>query len=142
VRTVFAALGAAALIWGGWLAVDLVAGSTGDGVQVAAFVVGGPLVHDLVVAPAVGLTGLLIARRVPIPWRTPVALGAAATGVLVILALPLLWRPYGVAANPGLHDRDYPAGVAAALAAVWIAVAVTGTVSVIRARRRAVNDES
>lgn len=80
--------------------------------------------HDAVVAPVVGIGGLVLARALP-PWaRVPVATGAVLSGVLVLLTIPLVWRPYGVAVNPGLHDRNYVLGLAIALGVVWLGVAV------------------
>ncbi|HVK21031.1 MAG TPA: hypothetical protein VM677_06700, partial [Actinokineospora sp.] len=94
--------------------------------QGLAWFVGGPVVHDAVVAPVVGGVGLLIASRISPRWRTPVLAGSVATGVLALLAVPLLWRPFGVPDNPGLHDRDYWLGLGVSLAIVWAAVALGG----------------
>lgn len=124
IRALFAIPGLAALAWSAWLAWDFAAASTKDGWQALAWFVGGPVLHDGIVAPAVGITGLLIARVVPKAWRVPVAVGAVLTAILVLLAIPLLWRPFGVPSNPGLHDRNYAAGLAVAVGVCWVAVLV------------------
>ncbi|HWM06950.1 MAG TPA: hypothetical protein VNP92_31820 [Actinophytocola sp.] len=130
VRLVFALAGAAALAWGGWLLWELV-GSRGW-LQAAFWLVGGPVVHDALVAPVVGLVGLALTRFVPRAWRVPVAVGAVLSGVLALLAAPLLWRPFGVAVNPGLHDADYVLGLSIALGVVWVGVLAGG---MVRAKR-------
>lgn len=127
-RVLVGVLGIAALAWGGLLALDL-----SEQVSVGAWFLAGPLVHDFLLAPIVGGLGLLLARTLSPVWRTPVAVGATLTGVLVVLAVPLLWRT-DEPANPGLHDRNYPVGLAAALALVWLTVLAVGAV---RARARA-----
>ncbi len=123
-RWIFALAGLAALAWGAWLAWDVAAGH--DSLQAAAWFVGGPLVHDGLVAPAVGLGGLLLVRVLPPDWRAPVAIGTTVSAVLALLAVPLLLRPFGVAANPGLHDGNYALGLAVALGVVWLGVLVAG----------------
>src|SRR2546421_880481 len=121
-RAVLAITGAAALAWGGWLAWDFVTHSTKDGLQALAWFAGGPIVHDGLIAPLVGITGLGIVRLLPGWWRAPVAIGLVLTGILAILAVPLLWRPFGVPSNPGLHDGNYAAGLAIALGVCWLVV--------------------
>jgi hypothetical protein len=135
-RAILAAAGLAALAWGAWLTWDFATASARDGIQALAFFLGATVVHDALVAPLVGLTGLLIARRLPPPWRTPVAAGGALSAVLVLLAVPLLWHPFGVPTNPGLHDDDYAVHLLISLAAVWLVVVVAGTVT-SRSRARA-----
>ena len=121
-RALFAIAGLAALAWGAWLAWDFATSSTRDGVQALAWFVGGPVLHDGLIAPAVGVIGLAIARYLPRPARAPVAIGLVATAVLTVLAIPLLWRPFGVPDNPGLHDVDYAPRLALALGACWLLV--------------------
>jgi hypothetical protein len=123
-RGLFAVAGLAALAWGAWLAWD--SAPTHDSLQAAAWFVGGPLLHDGLVAPAVGIGGLVLMRFVPVAWRVPVAVGAVLSGVLALLAVPLLFRPFGVAANPGLHDGNYVLGLSVALGVVWVGVLVCG----------------
>ncbi len=123
-RWSFAVAGAAALAWGAWLAWEF-AGRP-KAIQAALWFVGGPVVHDGLVAPAVGVAGLVLARVLPGAWRVPVAVGAVLSGVLALVAIPLLWRPFGVAANAGLHDNDYVLGLSIALGVVWLGVAVAG----------------
>lgn len=131
-RTLLAIAGAAALAWGGYLVAEFALAP--DAWQAALWFLGGPLVHDAVVAPIVGAIGLLIATRLPAHWRTPVTAGVVATGVLVVLAVPLLWGPLGVPENPGLHDRDYGLGLAAALCVVWLLAVVAGLITSRRTR--------
>jgi hypothetical protein len=125
-RVILALAGLALLGYGSVLAWEFATSRTVNAVQGAAWFVGGPLVHDGLVAPAVGVAGLALTRLVPRPWRTPVAVGVVVTAVLTLLAVPLLWRPFGVVTNPGLHDRNYGAGLAIAVGVVWLAVAVAG----------------
>lgn len=129
-RSLFALAGAAALAWGAWLAWDFAGGR--GALQAALWLVGGPVVHDALVAPAVGLVGVALVRFVPATWRAPMAVGAVLSGVLALLAVPLLWRPFGVAVNPGLHDADYVLGLSIALGVVWAGVVVSGVVRNLR----------
>ncbi len=128
-RWSFAVAGLAALAWGAWLAWDFA--GRHDAIQAAFWFVGGPVVHDGLVAPAVGVAGLVLSRFVPVAWRVPVAVGAVLSGVLALLAVPLLWHPFGVATNPGLHDRNYALGLTVALGVVWLGVAVAGAIRVL-----------
>jgi hypothetical protein len=130
-------MGLALLGYGAVLAWEFGTSRTVNAVQGIAWFVGGPLVHDGLIAPAVGLVGLLLARTVTQPWRTPIIVGLVLTAVLALLATPLLWRPFGVVTNPGLHDRNYGAGLAITLGVVWLAVAVTGLAATAsRSRKR------
>jgi hypothetical protein len=85
----------------------------------------GPVLHDLLVAPAVGGTGWLLARLLPPRWRHRVAVGLAGTGTLLLLAVPLLLRPSPAAPNPGLQDRPYLPELAFFLALFWAVLLVT-----------------
>jgi hypothetical protein len=118
--------GLALLGYGAVLAWEFASSRTVNAVQGAAWFVGGPLVHDGLVAPVVGLAGLGLTRVLPRPWHRPVTVGVVLTGVLVLLSVPLLWRPFGTSVNPGLHDRDYGGGLAIALGVVWGVVIIAG----------------
>jgi hypothetical protein len=133
IRALLALSGLALLAYGALLALEFATSRTVNAVQGAAWFVGGPLIHDGIVAPAVGLTGLVLTRVVPEPWRMPVIGGVVCSGVLTLVAIPLLWRPYGTVVNPGLHDRNYGAGLAIALGVVWLVVLAAG---LNRVRRR------
>lgn len=128
IRVLLAMSGLALLAYGAVLTWEFATSRTVNAVQGIAWFVGGPLVHDGIVAPAVGLIGLALTRVTPQPWRTPVAVGVVLSGVLTLLAIPLLWRPFGMSTNPGLHDRNYAAGLAIALATIWLTVLVAGRI--------------
>lgn len=134
IRVLLAISGLALLAYGAVLTWDFATSRTVNAVQGAAWFLAGPLIHDGVVAPAVGITGLVLTRIVPQPWRTPVITGVVLSAVLTLVAIPLLWRPYGTAVNPGLHDRNYGAGLAIALGTVWVAVIIAGVVRQLRAQ--------
>ncbi|MET1075635.1 MAG: hypothetical protein ABWY11_23505 [Umezawaea sp.] len=125
-RWVIGALGIGLLGWGAVLLVPVAFDSP---LTLGGWLVGGPILHDAVLAPLVGVAGVLIARVLPKPWRAPVGAGLVVSGLLVVLAVPYLWRAYSGPVTPGLHDRPYPAGLLIALAVVWVVVAVAGLVS-------------
>jgi hypothetical protein len=133
-RAGFALAGLAMLAYGAWLGWAVISVSTERATQVIAWFVGGPLLHDGLVAPVVGVVGLVLTRWLPAPWRAPVAVAVVVSAILTLLAIPLLWRPFGVATNPGLHDRDYGTGLLIALAVVWICALATGSVRTLRRR--------
>jgi hypothetical protein len=141
-RVILGLAGLAMLGYGAVLAWDFGTSRTINAVEGVAWFVGGPLVHDGIVAPVVGLVGLLLARVVSPLWRTPVVVGVVLTAVLTLLAIPLLWRPFGVATNPGLHDRDYGLGLGIALAIVWVAVGATGLAQLTRTKLALGRDQS
>jgi hypothetical protein len=128
VRGLLVLLGTAGSAYGGWLLWP-------DLATTAAWLIGGPVLHDVVVAPVVGLAGLLLIRRVPHPAaRWWVAAGLAVTGTFLLVAVPLIWRPDRAPHYPGLNDRDYLPGLAIWLGAVWAGV-LLGAIIAARHRR-------
>jgi hypothetical protein len=127
-RVLLALPGLAALAWGVMLLVQLAFPLDPDSYSVAEWLVAGPLAHDAVLAPIVGVIGFGLSRVTSRAWRGPVMAGAVFSGVLGLLAVPLLWRRFGTPPSPGLHDGDSVAGLLWTLAAVWTAVLLTGVV--------------
>lgn len=105
--------------------------------DLARFVAGGILLHDLVVAPLVVLAGVAVARLVPGPIRPAIQGALVASAIIALFAFPLV-RGYGRAANnPTSLPHDYAANLAAVLAAVWAVAAVAAVVRVRHRRQRA-----
>ena len=102
--------------------------------NLARFVVGGALLHDLLVAPVVVLVGVLFARTVPRRAR-PVVQGAlAATAIVALFSYPMV-RAYGLAArNPTSLPHNYTANLLVVLGVVW---AVAAAAVLVRVRRPA-----
>lgn len=102
--------------------------------DLARFVFGGLLLHDLVVAPLVLLAGLGVARLVPAKVRPVVQAGLIASAVIALYTYPLV-RGYGRAINnPTSLPHDYSANLALVLAAVWAVAAVAVVLRLRRAR--------
>lgn len=129
--------GLAALAYGIVLFLDYAVPAWPDSFTTVLWIGGGPIVNDAVFAPVAAVVGLLLARILPKPWRTPVQVGAMLTAVLVFVAFPLLWRTYGVPSKPGLHDGNAWLGLTWTLVVVWTAVAGAVIVRVVRVRWRA-----
>lgn len=123
-RLALGAAGTALGAWGAWLLLPQVT------LELLLWLGGGVVLHDFLIAPLVGLTGLLVTRP-------SIGIGLVVTGVLTLIAVPLLWREHSGPVNPGLHDRDYPTGVAVALALVWAAVVLYEVAAHLQKRRRA-----
>lgn len=102
--------------------------------ELAAFVVGGALLHDLVVAPLVILVGVLVARTVPGRVRAVVQGALVVTAIVALFSYPLV-RAYGlVANNPTSLPHNYAANLLVVLGVVWAVAA--GTLAVrLRDRR-------
>ncbi|TDQ04348.1 hypothetical protein [Labedaea rhizosphaerae] len=128
-RWVLGVVGLAVLGYGALLAID-----TKPVLETGFWFVGGTILHDVVLAPAVGVVGWLVVRVVPAVWRAPVAVGAAITGVLALLTLPELVRRYPAPVNPGLHERNYLLALGISVAVVWVLVVAVGVVRTARAR--------
>jgi hypothetical protein len=118
VRLLLLLLGAGAMTYGGWLLRPQL-GTT------LPWLVGGPVLHDVLVAPLVGLVGLALGRlvtdRLRLAW---IVAGLLASATLLLIAVPLLWRPPSAPPNPGLPDRDYPLGLTVGLAVLWAAIVI------------------
>ncbi|MBF9128730.1 hypothetical protein I0C86_06975 [Plantactinospora sp. S1510] len=118
VRLLLLLLGASAVAYGGWLLYPQID-------TTLPWLVGGPLLHDALVAPLVALAGLTLSRLVTDPVRRYwITAGLVATGTLLLIAVPLTWRPASAPPNPGLQDRDYPLELTTALAFLWIVIMI------------------
>lgn len=122
--------------WGGRLLWSAVAADQAAARSALVWFAGGPVLHDLALAPAAGLVAVLVATAVPRPWRARVAAGLVISGVLGLLAVPALLRPAPGPPNPGLADRDYLAGLAAALTLTWLLVLLAPVARKLITRRR------
>jgi hypothetical protein len=128
-RICLGSLGVLLGLWGAWLLVPV---ATAEPLSLGGWLLGGPVLHDLLLAPLTGAVALGVSRLGA--WRVPVAVGLVLTGVLVALAVPLLWRAHAGPPNPGLHDRPYPLGLLAALLVLWTPLLVVPALRRRRAR--------
>ncbi|MEU8256566.1 hypothetical protein AB0C06_20155 [Micromonospora inaquosa] len=129
VRLLLLVLGASAVGYGGWLLLPQLG-------TALPWLIGGPVLHDVLVAPLVGVVGLTLSRlvtnRLRLAWVTA---GLLASATLLLIAVPLLWRPPSAPPNPGLPDRNYPLGLAVGLAVVWAAIVIVLVVVTMVDRR-------
>lgn len=99
--------------------------------NLAKFVVGGALLHDLLVAPLVILAGVLLARAVPGRARGPVQAALAVSAIVALFAWPLV-RAYGLAAhNPTSLPHNYALNLVIVLGIVW---ATAGAAILLKSR--------
>ena len=102
--------------------------------QLARFLIGGALAHDLVLAPIVLLVGVALARTIAGRWRAPVQAALVISGTLLLFTYPLL-RGYGRALrNPTSLPHNYAANLAVVLGAVAAGTAALAVA--VRASRR------
>lgn len=100
--------------------------------NLARFVVGGALLHDLLVAPVVVLAGVLLTRAVPGRARAVVQGALAISAIVALFAYPLV-RAYGLATNnPTSLPHNYAANLLVVLGVVW---AVAAGLIIARLRR-------
>jgi hypothetical protein len=128
-RLALGILGVAAGLYGGW---SLRGVERDEWPSVLAYLGGGVVLHDFVLAPVVVGIGVLAARLAPTAWRAPMVVGLVVWGGLTLMAVPVLGRFGALSDNPTLLDRPYLASWAVGTAVVVLAVAAAG---VLRARR-------
>jgi len=103
--------------------------------QLARFVVGGALIHDLLVAPLVVLVGVAVARVVRGRARAVVQGALVITATLALFSYPLV-RAYGKATrNPTSLPHNYTLNLVLVLGVIW-ALAAVGVVVRMRTSRR------
>jgi hypothetical protein len=102
--------------------------------NLATFVVGGALVHDLIFAPAVLGLGLIAARAVPPRTRAIVQAALIVSGCLALFSYPLVRDYARVLHNPSSLPHNYAANLALVLGLVWAAATV---LAVVHLRRHA-----
>ncbi len=98
-----------------------------------AWLVAGPLLHDLVVFPLVAAVGWVVARVVPESVRPVVRGGLLVAGAVTAVAIPVL-SGRGDPGNPSLTPLDYPRNYAIVLATI---AAGTAVLALVRHRRAA-----
>ena len=83
--------------------------------DVALFLAGGVLAHDLLLAPLVVLAGVGVAR-LPVRARPPAVVGLVVLGSVTLMAAPVIGRSGARPDVPSLLDRPY--------GALWLGFAV------------------
>jgi hypothetical protein len=101
--------------------------------DLARWLIGGVLGHDLLIAGVTGATGWLLSRVVPARARPAVVGGLLVAGSLVLISIPVL-SGRGGHGNPTTDPLDYPRNLAIAIAAV---AAGTGLAAWWSSRRNA-----
>jgi hypothetical protein len=124
------AVGLGPMLWGTWHYLA----ATPDlrrRIDLAAWLVGADLVHDLVVAPLVVVAGWAVTRAVPAWARPPVTVAIVLTGTVLLVGwLPLVGS--ATVDNPTLQPRAYGREITAVLLVVWL----VALVAVANRRRR------
>ncbi|WP_250283713.1 MULTISPECIES: hypothetical protein [unclassified Frankia] len=88
-----------------------------------AWLIGGIVVHDLLVVPATMAAGFVLGRLVPAPYRA-VLQGASVVSAAVALASLPLWRGYGGSAdNPSVNPLPYGRNLGIVLGLIWACAA-------------------
>ncbi len=92
-------------------------------IDLAGWLVGLDLAHDLVVAPLILGLGALVTRVTPTRLRAPVQAALIATGAVVVVGLLPLLGSAGTG-NPTIQPIDYAPSIAAVVAAIWLSAGI------------------
>lgn len=122
-RVVIGAVGVVATAYGASL---LLARGFADAAAAAAWLGGGVVVHDAILAPLALVVGAGLMRVTPARWRAAVAGALVVLGSLTLLAIPVLGRFGARPDNPTLLDRNYLLGWAAVSAVVVLGALLVG----------------
>lgn len=129
----------AVIVGWGIIAVGIV-GVLGEGrdvppFQLASWIVGLALLHDLVLVPIVVAVGFGLGRLLPPPWRSVAGGALVVAGPVVLFAWPYVQR-WGISSsNPSIQPRDYTHGLVVVLAVI-AAASVLAAVTLVVQRAR------
>ena len=130
-RLVLGLVGLAGGLYGAYL---LLESQRGDAlVSAVAWLVGGVLVHDVLVAAVALVVGLVVTRLVPRRARGPLVVGLVVLGTVSVVAIPFVGRFGALPDNPTLLPRDYVGGYLLIVGLVVVGVVV----GIVLASRRA-----
>ncbi len=101
-------------------------------IDLAGWLVGLDLAHDLVLAPLILGFGALITRLTPTRLRAPVQAALIATGAVVLVGLLPLLDTAGTTGNPTIQPIDYVPSMAAVVGTIWL---TAGAVAFLRRSR-------
>ncbi|MGB7450274.1 MAG: hypothetical protein WA892_14270 [Ornithinimicrobium sp.] len=116
-------------LWGVWLILG--SADTADLVDIAIWLAGGVVAHDVLIAAVTLVVAALATRALPDVARAPATVGLVVVGTFTVVAIPFLGRFGASATNETLLDRNYVAGYLIVVAIVVAAVVAT---SLARAR--------
>lgn len=134
VRWALGGLGVLVAAYGAWLALSRQ--DLDQLLDLALWLAGGVVLHDLVLAPLVLLFALAL-RRTPPAWHRPATWALVVVGSLSLLAVPVLGRFGARSDNPTLLDRPYLTSWLVLVVLTVVAVLVAGLVAGRLASRRA-----
>lgn len=103
--------------------------------DVAKWTVGLAIVHDLFVAPAVCILGLILSRVVPPRIRGPIQAGFIVSALVTLTAWPVYRVGVPLANNPSILPGNYGRGLLIVLAVIWF-VAIALVVRALLTDRR------
>jgi len=103
--------------------------------NVATWLGGGLLLHDLVVLPVVLALMWLVGRIAPDVVRTPLRAGILGSGLILAVAWPALRGYSDRPDNPTVHPLDYGSAVLTVLTFVWGVVALWSALAFVRRAR-------
>lgn len=126
VRWGLGGLGVLVAAYGAWLALSRQ--DLDQLLSLGLWLVGGVVLHDLVLAPVVLLLALAL-RRTPAAWHRPATVALVVVGSLSLLAVPVLGRFGARPDNPTLLDRPYLASWLVLVGLTLVAVVVTAQVA-------------
>jgi uncharacterized membrane protein len=108
------------------------------------WVIAAALAHDLILAPAIGVVGVLVGRLVPGRARAAVQIGLLVSGCVLVVGLTAVLTPGGrhYFDNSSLLPLAYGRNLVIVLAIVWTVIAIAIVVASRRRAPGAVPDES
>lgn len=134
-RAVLGSAGVLLAAYGAWLLLSRQ--DLERNLDVALWLAGGVLVHDVLLGSVVIVVSLLATRLLPAVARPAAGAGLVVLGSLTVLAVPFLggFGRENAPDNPTLLDRDYTAGYLVLVATVIIVVVLPVLLHSLRARR-------
>ena len=108
------------------------------------WVIAAALAHDLILAPAIAVVGVLVGRLVPRRARAAVQIGLLVSGCVLVVGLTAVLTPGGrhYSDNSSLLPLAYGRNLVIVLAIVWTAIAVAIVVAFRRRGHRGVRDDA